>query len=105
MPSKEVRIEDVAQNILACIAHAQKAIQGLASEQRPQTSARIRWLEGQLAHLIGQLRLLMDDMENRLALGQPCLWSDEEAEEMVDDSIAVIATLISLIRTLQAQQR
>lgn len=105
MRSKEPDPPQVARNLKVCIDEAHNVLLLLGDTGEAQKHARIAWLEGQLAHLVAQLKTVLADIEEGAALGKAGHWAESDAQEMVEDSLTVIANLKSRIQALKAQSR
>ncbi len=105
MPNHVSHAQEVPQNLRVCIEEAQGALRLIDRVENAQTGARIAWLEGQLEHLVAQLKIVLIDIEAGETPGLSASWAETDAQEMVEDSLSVIANLKSLIQTLRAQGR
>mgnify|MGYP003517683115 CR=1 FL=1 len=105
MPNHVSHAQGVPQNLRVCIEEAQRALRLIERVEHAQTGARIAWLEGQLEHLVAQLKIVLIDIEAGETSGPSASWAETDAQEMVEDSLTVIANLKSLIQSLRAQGR
>ena len=86
-----------------CLDEAKKAHDCL--HQAPSgNDAHIAWLERQLSQLIAQLQAMLHDVESGFPLDAE-LWDQLDLEEMLEDSMAEIRNLKSLIQSLRAMGR
>ena len=83
-----------------CLYEAHKTLESLHRSPNSNQS-QIAWLERQLSHLISQLQAMLHDIESGVPLAAG-VWEQLDLVEMLEDSMAEIRNLNSLIQSLKA---